>query len=142
MSVVGVILGIIGMLASLLGGLTGIVFGIPAAVLGLLGILLGILARRKARKGIPSIVIGAIAIILAVALTLSGINMARQYKQQVEQNPSLAPVLSGYVDKVRPEYGFLGFLTVTKDEAEMKLISEEVKTLLENNTAKPVTDAK
>ena len=114
MSVLGVILGIVGIIAALLSAVLGIIGGIPAIILGLLAVLFGCLARRN-RRGIPSIVIGVLVIVLAVALTFSGINSAKYYLNQVKANPEKAPVLARYADHVRLEYGFLGYLVVTRE---------------------------
>lgn len=130
MSIAGIILGILGLLVSLLAALIGIIGGIPAAVLALLVILFGFLARRKANKGIPAIVIGVIALVSAVGLTIGGINTARSYSERLKSNLEQAPVLAQYVDQIKPEYGMLGFLTVTQDPEELKIIGEEVKVLL------------
>ena len=140
MSVLGVILGIIGIVAALLAAVLGIIGGIPAIILGLLAVLFGCLARRN-KRGIPSIVVGVLVIVLAVALTFSGISSAKYYLNQVKANPEKAPVLARYAEHVRPEYGFLGYLTVTPDENERKLIVDEVKVLLENANQKAAAPA-
>ena len=136
MGILGVILGIIGMAAALLAALLGIIGGVPAVILGLLAVLFGVLARKNARKGIPAIVIGIIVIVLAAVLTINGINSAKFNWEQVKANPEKAPTVAKYVDKVRPEFGFLGFLTVTQDPEELKLIGDEVKALLEGTEPK------
>lgn len=140
MSVLGVILGIVGLAAALLSAVLGIIGGVPAIILGLLAVLFGCLARRN-RRGIPSIVIGVLVIVLAVALTFSGINSAKYYLNQVKANPEKAPVLARYAEHVRPEYGFVGYLTVTRDENERQLITDEVKALLESSGRSHTTAA-
>jgi len=132
MSFLGVIFGLLGLVSSLLAPLTGMIGGIPAAFLGLLAVLFGFLARRKSKKGIPAIIIGIITVAAAVILTISGINSARYHFEKIKEDPSDMPVIARYIDKVRPEFGFLGFLTVTKDAEEVKQIGEEVKYLIES----------
>ena len=129
MSVFGVILGIAGILISFLGYLLGIIGGIPAAVLGLLAVLLGFLARRKSKKGIPAIIVGVLAVVLAVALCISGINLAKSQLETVKANPEKTPTIAKYVDNIKPEMGLLGYLMVTKDADEINQITEEMKTI-------------
>ena len=131
MSVLGVVLGIIGLIASLLAFLAGIFGGIPAAVLGLLAVLLGFLSWKKSGKGVVSIAIGFVAVVLAVVITVSGINLAKNKYEEVKANPEKAPTLAKYLDKAEVQYGVIGLMMVTTDPEEDKVITKEVIALLE-----------
>ena len=131
MSVIGVVLGIIGLIASLLAALAGIFGGIPAAVLGLLAVLLGYLSWKKSKKGIVSIAIGFIAVVLAVVLTVSGINLAKTQYEAVKAHPEKAPTLAKYLDNANLQYGVIGLMMVNTDPEEDKVITKEVIDLLE-----------
>ena len=136
MSVLGVILGIIGLLITILATVTGIIVGIPAAVLGLLAVLLGVLAKKKGKRGLPAIIIGVLAVVLAVVLTISGINSARFHWEQVKAHPEKAPTFAKYADKAKLEYSYLGFLILTSDADEAKLISDEIVALVKGEEPK------
>ena len=71
MGIAAVILGLLGILLALLATfLFGTVGGVIAGALGVLAIVLGFLKRRRDQKGgIPAIVIGTLALILAFAMT-------------------------------------------------------------------------
>ena len=70
MGIAAVILGLLGILLALLATfLFGTVGGVIAGALGVLAIVLGFLKRRRDQKGgIPAIVIGTLALILAFAM--------------------------------------------------------------------------
>ena len=130
MSVLGVVLGLIGGLAALLAGLAGIFGGIPAVVLGLLAGILGFLAWKKSRKGIPAIIAGFVAVILAVTMTIGGINSAKYHYDQVKAHPEKAPTLARHLDDAKLEYGFIGLMMVSKNPEEDKVITDEVLKLI------------
>ena len=136
MSVLGVVLGVIGALAALLSSICGIIGGIPAAVLGLLAVLFGFLAWRKSKKGIASIVIGVIALILAVVLTIGGINSAKYQYDQVKAHPEKAPTVAKYLDKARLEFGYIGLMLGSTSQEEDKILTEEVIALIKGETPK------
>ena len=136
MSILGVVLGLIGAVATILSLLLGIIGGIPAVILGLLAVTFGFLAWKKSRKGIPSIIIGFVAVILAVTLTISGINSAMYYYNQVKDHPELAPTLAKHLDDAKLQYGFMGLMMVSTDQEEDKVITEEVLALLKGEAPK------
>ena len=90
MSILAVILGILAVacafFATALFGTTG---GIIAGVLAVVAIVLGILKRKKEGKGgIPAIVIGALAVILAFSMTSMWSNAFKELHQKaVELKP-------------------------------------------------------
>ena len=136
MSILGVVLGLIGAVATILSLLLGIIGGIPAVILGLLAVTFGFLAWKKSRKGIPSIIIGFVAVILAVTLTISGINSAKYYYDQVKAHPELAPTLAKHLDDAKLQYSFMGLMMVSADQEEDKVITEEVLALLKGEAPK------
>lgn len=107
--------------------------GIPAVILGLLAILFGILARKKGRGGVSAIVLGVIAIIVAVSLTMAGINHARSSKELLKNHPELAPTIASHYDEINTDYGYLGFVKGAKNEEELKVMTDELKVLLEKS---------
>ena len=82
--VLGIILGILGIVAALfLCLLTGVIGGVIAGILGLAAVLTG-MAARKGGKGIGAIVAGALAIILAVVLTVGSVRTFQQIQEGFE----------------------------------------------------------
>lgn len=148
MSILGVVLGVIGALAALLASLCGIIGGIPAAVLGLLAVLFGFLAWKKAKKGMAAIIIGAIAVILAVVLTIGSINSAKKQYDLVKANPDIAPTVAKYLDKAKLEFGYIGLMIGCTNPDEDKVLTEEVIALIkgelpktaETSTTEPAAD--
>ena len=136
MAILGIVLGIIGVLAALLAALMGILGGIPAAILGLLAGLFGFLAWKKSRKGISSIVIGSMAVVLAVVMTISGINSAKFHYDQVKAHPEKAPTLAMHLDDAKLEYGIIGLMLGSKTPEEDKVLTEEVIALIQDTLPK------
>lgn len=130
MSILAVVLALIGGLGALLSMLTGIICGIPAVILGLLACILGFLAWKKSRKGVPAIFFGFIAVVLAVMLTVGGINSAKYQYDQVKAHPEKAPTLAQHLDDAQLQYGFIGLIMVSNDPEEDKAITEEVIALI------------
>lgn len=129
MGILGVILGILAALCAVMATfMYGIAGGIAAGVLGAAAIALGILKRRKEGKGgLPSIVIGAIAIILAISMTGAWSNVFRElHLKAVELKPDglwaqISEDTSG---------GFAGLIkNMPQDEASMNALMEEMNEL-------------
>ena len=110
--VLGIVLAILGVLIALFFALfAGIAGGAVAGVLGLIAVLLGISARGG--KGITSIVLGAIAIILAVSLTIGSVALLNKARETAASNPE-TPLLAKYLDN--PNMGLIGIvLNIAKD---------------------------
>ena len=130
MSILAVVVALIGGLGALLSMLTGIICGIPAVILGLLACVLGFLAWKKTRKGVPAIFFGFIAVVLAVMLTVGGINSAKYQYDQVKAHPEKAPTLAQHLDNAQLQYGFIGLMMVSKNPEEAEAITEEVSALI------------
>ena len=90
MGILAVILGLLAIVCSLLAtALFGTTGGIITAVLAAVAIVLGILKRKKDKKGgIPAIVIGILAAILAFSMTSMWSNAFKELHQKaVEFKP-------------------------------------------------------
>lgn len=122
--ILGVILGLLGIAIALaLTLLTGAIGGGIALLLGVIGLLLGIKARKGGR-GIPAIVVGALAILLAVIMTFSSVSMIKHIRDNPDNSEEIA-LLSQYADK--PYMGVLGIaLSIPKDEASLTELMEKV----------------
>ncbi len=127
--VLGIVLGILGLLiGAMLPLLTGVIGGAIGLVLGILGVVLGILARRSG-KGIASIVIGALAVIVALAVTMASVNTMKAMKEEA-QTSGVAPLIAEYSDN--PYLGFLGIASkLPQDEASLQQLQEEFNKLNE-----------
>ena len=131
MSVLGVVIGLIGLVASVVALFLGTIGGIIAGVLGLLAVIFGFLAKKGNKyKGTPAIVLGIIAVILAIALAATGINIAKKALDQVKASPDKSPTLSKYLDKVNTSLGIYGFFTAVDSTEDQKLISDELSAIL------------
>ena len=129
--ILGVVLGIFGILAALLLTLTtGIVGGGIAIILGLIAVLLGLKARKLGGKGIGAIIVGAIAVILAISMTVSSISAMKAMKTEAaEKNLEIAK----YIDK--PYLGLMGvIMSLPKDEATLNELVEQLNSLSETET--------
>ena len=110
--IIGIILGIVGIIAALLGApVAGVIGGGVAALLGIGAILLG-LSARKAGKGMGAVITGAIALILAVVMTVSSIKMMEAVKEQAQAHKDIAPLVAKYCDNT-----YLGLLGVVINAA-------------------------
>ncbi len=140
MSLLGVVLGLIGVVAAFLSFLLGILGGIPAVILGLLAVAFGFLARKKSGRGVPAIILGVIVVVLAVAMTVSGINGAKTQYDLVKAHPEKAPTLAQHLDDAQLQFGFVGLMMVSKNQEEDKAITEEVLALLNSQLPKTAAD--
>ena len=106
--VLGIILGVLGVLiALLLSVFTGAIGGAVALLLGVGALLLGLFARKKSNRGIGAIIVGAIAIVLAISTTINSVNNFKALHKELEQYADEAPlvVASGVF-----QLGHVGFL--------------------------------
>ena len=96
--VVGIVLGIVGIAVALLTTLLfGVIAGAVAAALGLGAALLGFSARKKGNRGIGAIVAGALALVLAVTMTLASVGMMKNLKATADAS-GVAPTFARYMD--------------------------------------------
>ena len=126
--VLAVILGILGILAALLLCLlTGVIGGAIAGVLGLGALLIGILGKKGGGKGVGGIITGALAILLAVILTVTSIASLKLMKEKAVE-AGTAPLIEKYFDD--PTMGLLGVaLKIPMDEGGLQELTQELETL-------------
>jgi len=114
--VLGIILGAIGIIIAVtLCLLTGVIGGAVALILGLIALLLGISAVKGGKKGggIGSIVVGAIAILLAVIMTFTTVVLFKEMQRRANETPQ-TPLMAKYLND--PYTGFVGMvLNMSKD---------------------------
>lgn len=125
----------------------GWVGGAVAGVLGLLALLCGFLAAKKSQKGKGAIIVGAVAVILAVVMAIAGINMAKSYLDQIRNDPEkakLAPTLMKYSDNINTSMGLLGIPLSVQNETDQNAILEELQAVAnyEQNKAKETVTEK
>ena len=113
--VLGLILGILGILAALLFCfLAGVIGGAIAGILGLAAVLTGF-AARKGGRGIAAIVVGFLAIILAVVMTVGSVNTYQNIRNEAAKYADEAPLVVKSLDK--PYLGIVGMIiNLPKDE--------------------------
>ena len=114
MGILGVVLAIIGLLVALFGTLLfGNACAIASIVLGVLAGVLGILKRKKEGKGgIPAIVIGVLAIILAVTMMTSTQNLMKGLKDEmVKASGDKYQVARKYASEADTNSGIFGLIT-------------------------------
>ena len=125
--VLGILLGILGIVAALLlTFLTGIVGGGLAFLLGLAALLLGMKARNGKGRGIGAIAAGALAVVLAVLLTVGSVSSFRAlYTEAVTTNT--APLVARYLDK--PYLGLAGMILNAPSEADAREMIRQLDAL-------------
>ena len=140
--IAGIILGILGILvALLLTFLFGAIAGGVALLLGVIALLLGIGARKSGR-GMGAIIMGALAIVLAVSMTFVSANMMKEMRQRAADT-GVAPV---FTDCFRSPY--LGLVSVvmnaagdqTKADALAKEMDQLQKMIQNNEEAVPAVN--
>ena len=103
--VLGLVLGILGIIIALALALwTGVIGGGIALVLGVIGLILGVKARKH-HKGIGAIITGALAILLAIFMTVTAIGTVGALREQAVKTDR-TPLLAKYTDS--PYLGLLG----------------------------------
>ncbi|MBR5948113.1 MAG: hypothetical protein IKZ82_05635 [Clostridia bacterium] len=100
-----------------------------ALILGVVAILLGIKARKLSGKGLGAIIVGALAVILAVFMTVSSISAINLMKTEAEKkNLDIAK----YIDK--PLSWLMGIITsLPKDEETLNALVEQFNSLSETS---------
>ena len=126
--VLGLVLGILGILCALfLAFLTGVIGGGIALVLGLAALLLGIFASKSGSRGVGAIVTGAIAIFLAVIITIVSVSTFSTLQSKAAESGN-TPLMAKYLG--RPELGFIGLLmSIPSDEGSANELVEELNYL-------------
>ena len=142
--VAGIVLGIAGIAVALLTTLLfGVIAGAVAGVLGIGAALLGINARKGSGRGVGAIVAGALAIVLAVSMTFTSVDMMK-HLHEVAESSGVAPTFARYM-----ENPYLGLSSVvanavkdSKDDNTMKTIQDELDALknYEANNQKPAVE--
>ena len=129
MGILAVILGILAVICSFfVTALFGTTGGIITAVLGAAAIVLGVLKRKKDQKGgIPAIVIGVLALILALSMTTMWSNAFKALHQKaVELKPD---GLWAQVSE-KTDGGIIGIIReLPTDDASLNAFVEEMNEL-------------
>ena len=138
--VLGIVLGILGIIAALLLCLfTGVIGGAVAGILGLAAVLIG-MAARKGGRGIGAIVAGALAIILAVVLTVGSVQTFRKIQDEASKYIDEAPLVVKCLDK--PYLGLVGMIiNLPKDEGTIQELTDQFNLLKEKTEGKADTAA-
>ena len=130
--VLGIVLGIIGIVLSFSAFLFGVIGGGVAALLGVLAVVIGVLARKGGR-GTGAIVAGILAIILAVVMTRSSINLYQALHEKALEHTDIAPLMAKSTDK--PYTGLIGIVMQLKD-ADADALTKEIEALNKLNDDK------
>ena len=140
--ILAIILGILGILiALLLTLLLGVVAGAIAGILGLAALLIGLVGVRKGGRGIGGIVVGALAIILAVAMTMTTVSLFTKIQTEAEKYTDEAPLVAKTLDK--PALGMLGMLiNLPKDEGSAQEVIDQFKLIEDKLKIQTDSDAK
>lgn len=122
--VLGVVLGILGIAAALaLCLFTGIIGGMIAGALGLSAFLLG-MSARKSSKGYGAIVSGALALVLAVLLTVGSVRTFTEIHQEASNYADEAPLFVRSLSK--PYLGIVGMIfSMPKDEGTVQELVDQ-----------------
>ena len=129
MGILAVILGLLAVACSfLVTALFGTTGGIIAGVLAAVAIILGILKRKKDGKGgIPAIVIGALAVILAFSMTSMWSNAFKELHQKAVE---LKPDGLWAQASENTNGGLMGIISqLPTDEASLNAFVEEMNEL-------------
>ena len=129
MGILAVILGVLAVACSfLVTALFGTTGGIIAGVLAVVAIVLGILKRKKDGKGgIPAIVIGALAVILAFSMTSMWSNAFKELHQKAVE---LKPDGLWAQASENTNGGLMGIISqLPTDEASLNAFVEEMNEL-------------
>ena len=126
--ILGVILGLLGIAAAIfLAMLAGVIGGGIAIAFGLAALLIGISGRKKGGKGIGAIIVGALAILLAVALTATTVGSLKEMHQKAVESGN-APLVAKYAEN--PYLGLLGVaLKLPNDEGTLQELTDQLNLL-------------
>ena len=144
--VAGIVLAVLGIgIAVLLTLLFGVIAGAVALGLGVTAVLLGVSARKGSRRGTGAIVTGAVAVILAVFMSLTSV-AGMKLMHQVALDTGKAPVFAQCFDN--PYTGLAGVvIKAANDPDKINELNREMDALREysqNRTANaqaPKSDA-
>lgn len=145
--ILGIVLGLLGIAAALVLCLfTGIFGGMIAGALGFSAFLLGVSARRS-NKGSGAIAAGALAIGLAVLLTVGSVNTFTEIHQEAANYAEEAPLFVKSLSK--PYFGIIGmYFNMPKDEGTLQelvdqfhLIEERLQAARDAKRATPTPEA-
>lgn len=135
--VLGIVLGILGIIIGLLlTFFAGVIAGGLAILLGILAIALGVSARKKSGKGMGAIVMGVIAVLLAVFMTVNTINTFKAMHDAAEKAKPDS-LVAKYCEN--PYFGAIGIIaSIPQDEASLEALMQELEELqaLETEAAK------
>ncbi len=125
--IVGIILALLGIVIALLTPFfVGVIGGGLAALLGIIAILLGI-GARKGGRGLGAIILGVLAVILAIALTAFNVNLFKEMQKQAKE-AGTAPLVEQYCEN--PYFGLFGVLSkIPSDEADAKEFMDQLNSL-------------
>ena len=127
--VLGTVLGVLGILAALLLCLmAGIIGGAVAGILGLAAVLLGIFAMRKSDRGVGAVITGAIAIILAIALTVGVAGLLTGMRAKAVESGK-APLIEKYMTETNLGLVGIALKLPTRDSGLMKQVVDEMNYL-------------
>lgn len=140
MRIAAIILGILGLICALFGPLlAGWIGGLVAILFALAAGILGFLVRKKEEgKGLASIILGAIAVILAVSMIAGTANTMKLMKDRLmdetNMNDGKFRTVAKYVEHADTNTGLLGFATSIArhvTEEDQAAVEEEMKSLSE-----------
>ena len=137
MSVAGIIFGVVAIIVSFFGLLFGWIGGGVAAFLAALAILFGALSLKKG-KGKGALIVGGIALILAVVMAISGSGAAKELCDKARLNGDMYTAETGkeslmakYADKTNTSFGLLGFFLAigddVKNQADTNTIADQLR---------------
>lgn len=134
--VLGVVLGILGILCALfLCLIGGVIGGAIALILGALAIVIGLSARKNGGKGIAAVIAGALAVLLAIVMTVSTVTLFNRIKETAGKYADEAPLIVKCLDN--PSLSIIGMVMNIPDGEgtahelieQFNFINEKVKNL-------------
>ena len=131
MGIVLVLVGVVGLVAGmLLPFLVGWPGGAVAIVLALVAIIFGFLRMKNQGKGKGSMIVGVLAIVIAVAMTVGSNKVMTRLISLAKEHADIAPIMSQYTDQMNPSLGFLGIANaLPTDERDTDAVAQEMKEL-------------
>lgn len=129
--ILGFILGLLGIIVGLLlTVLAGWGAGALGILLGAIALLIGILGKVKGGKGIAAIIAGALAIIVAVVMSVGSATVCRQMHDEAVKLGTV-PMIVKYTENT--SLGILGItLAAANDNADTKQLETELNTIREH----------
>ena len=126
--ILGIILALLGIAVALfLTFIFGAIGGGIALLLGLIGLILGIKARKAGGRGMGAIIVGAVAIVMAILLTVSSVGAITALRDTAEKSKP-GSLFAKYASK--PYLGLVGIvMNMPQDEEGMQALMDELKEL-------------